>query len=487
MKHCEEQNMGRVLLCFIVLYAAGCRHHTEDIPMRVEVPEAFSATGTASVPRHWWEAFGDASLNELIEQALQQNYDLLATWDRLAQAQAVAKKADATLGLWADLQGDVHRTRRESSAATTYSTAYAMGIAADYEVDLWSRLSSTRQAAWLDAEARREAVATAAITVAGSVADTWYMLAEAKALERIIQEQIETNQKVLELVTTQFRKGATSAADVLRQRQLVVATVAQKIAVEETIRLLQYRLSVLVGRPPAPFWQDQDISFSDLPSLPDVGVPTGVLWRRPDVRSAYRQVQAADQRLAAAVADQYPRLSIAASAETSGTSTRALFDDWVGNLVANAVQPLFDAGFRKAEVERQQALASEALHLWSRSVLLALEEVEDALMQEYQKRRMLDNVAEQLNLARRTSDQNKERYIKGQIDYIRVLESLQSLQSLERSMVSARRAVIQSRIALYRAIAGGWDMPQPTLEFAVVAEQPPAESGSSDRADKEHP
>jgi len=335
------------------------------------------------------------------------------------------------------------------------------------------RLRSSQQAAWLDAEARREAVQTAAITIAGSIADTWYRLAEAKALEAIIGQQVETNEKVLEIVTTQFRKGATSGADVLRQRQLVVATEAQKIAVEQTSQLLQHRLSILIGRVPSAGWRDEKVSFPDLSPLPDVGVPGEVLWRRPDVRTAYRQVQAADHRLAAAVADQYPRLSLAAGVETSGTSSRDLFDDWVGNLIANAFQPLFDSGYRKAEVKRREAIVSEALHLWSQSVLLALEEVEDALTQEYQQQRTLENLGEQFDLARQTFQQNRDRYIKGQIDYIRVLESLQSLQSLERSLVSAQRAVVQSRISLYRAIAGGWELRRPAVEEAMRAEEPP--------------
>jgi len=441
--------------------------------MTVEVPDAFSATGAERVGAKWWRSFGDSALSGLVEEGLRENYDLLATWDRLAQAEASATKADAQLGLWADLDGGIRRTRQEKGAVTTYSTTYSMGVAADYEVDLWSRLRSSQQAAWLDAEARREAVQTAAITIAGSIADTWYRLAEAKALEAIIGQQVETNEKVLEIVTTQFRKGATSGADVLRQRQLVVATEAQKIAVEQTSQLLQHRLSILIGRAPSAGWRDEKVSFPDLSPLPDVGVPGEVLWRRPDVRTAYRQVQAADHRLAAAVADQYPRLSLAAGVETSGTSSRDLFDDWVGNLIANVFQPLFDSGYRKAEVKRREAIVSEALHLWSQSVLLALEEVEDALTQEYQQQRTLENLGEQFDLARQTSQQNRDRYIKGQIDYIRVLESLQSLQSLERSLVSAQRAVVQSRISLYRAIAGGWELRRPAVEEAVRAEEPP--------------
>jgi outer membrane protein TolC len=91
---------------------------------------------------------------------------------------------------------------------------------------------------------------------------------------------------------------------VLRQRQLVVSTEAQMIAAEETVQLLQYKLSVLSGVRPTLAWQHKSIEMPELPRMPDLGLPAEVLWRRPDVRQDYRSVQAADQRLAAAVANQ---------------------------------------------------------------------------------------------------------------------------------------------------------------------------------------
>jgi outer membrane protein TolC len=182
------------------------------------------------------------------------------------------------------------------------------------------------------------------------------------------------------------------------------------------------------------------------------------------VRQSYRQVQAADQRLAVAIADQYPRLSISAYAETSSTvRVSDLFDDWLANLAANAVQPLFDRNLRKAEVRRQEAIVSERIHAWSQTVLDALEEVEGALTRERQQTQLIENIERRLELARLTYKRNQESYIKGQVDYIRVLESLESLQALERNSATAQRTLIQRRIDLYRSIAGSFDLTQPVL------------------------
>ncbi len=458
-----KQSQTQLLIGLLLLMAGGCSHPAGNPAMPTEIPTSFSTTGTEPLPDKFWQAFEDDQLDTLIDQALANNFNLETAWNRLAQAQAVAKKSKAALWPQAELDAGFRRNRQENQGITTYSSLYSLGIAAGYEVDLWSRLRSSQKAAWLDVQAQHDAVNTAAITVTASIANTWYQLAEVKALVRIAAEQIETNRQVLEIVTVKFRKGAASAADVLRQRQLVASTEGLLIVAKETEELLQYQLSVLVGNQPKLTWQQTSITLPDLPPLPKLGVPADVLWRRPDVRRDFRLLQAADQRLAAAVADQYPRISLAASVETSAVSVHDLFDDWLANLAANAIQPLFDGARRKAEVQRQQAVVLERIHTWGQTILDALWDIEAALTQERQQTQLLDSLNLQLGLARETYQHNRERYIKGQANYIRVLESLQSLQTLERNVVTTQRTLIGRRIDLYRSIAGSFDMPRPAI------------------------
>jgi len=452
-----------LLVLTIIAMAGGCSDPVKNPAMPTEIPKSFSTTGAEPLDGNFWQAFEDDQLDTLIDQALANNFNLETAWDRLAQAQAVAKKSEAALWPQAELDAGFRRSRVENQGLTNYSNLYSLGIAAGYEVDLWSRLKSSQKAAWLDVQAQHDAVNTAAITVTASIANTWYQLAEVKALVQIAAEQIETNRQVLEVVTVKFRKGATSAADVLRQRQLVASTEALLIVAEEAEELFQYQLSVLVGHQPELTWQQTSIVLPDLPPLPRLGIPADVLWRRPDVRRDFRLLQAADQRLAAAVADQYPRISLAASADTSAVSVHDLFDDWLANLAANAFQPLFDADRRKAEVQRQQAVVTERVHTWGQTILDALRDIEAALTQERQQTKLIESLNLQLGLARETYQRNRERYIKGQANYIRVLESLQSLQALERSVVIAQRILIGYRIDLYRSTAGSFDLPRPAI------------------------
>jgi len=462
MKHLVKRVFGWVLAAILLPWLGSCSRPTVEFPTSVNVPDAFSANGTEPMSAQWWRAFKDEQLNALIEQAMTENFDLRVAWDRLAQVEAIAQKADAPLLPDLDLTGGARRSRQETGGTTSRSSLYSAGLAAGYEVDLWSRLNSTSRAAWLDVQAQRDAVDTAAVTLSATIAITWYQLAEAKGQARIAREQIRTNEDVLKIVGVRRQKGVARAADYYRQRQLVAATEAQLIVAQEAVETLQYRLSVLIGRRPELAWQQAAVEFPDLTPMPEPGVPADVLLRRPDVRQSYHQIQAADQRLAAAIADQYPRISISANLETSSaTSVRDLFDDWLANLAANAIQPLFDADRRRAEVRRQEAAVAERINSWGRTILDALEDVEGALTRQRQQTQLIENLERQLDLARRTYSRNRESYIKGQIEYIRVLESLQSLQSLERNVVTARRVLIQRRIELYRSIAGPCDLPQP--------------------------
>jgi NodT family efflux transporter outer membrane factor (OMF) lipoprotein len=426
-----------------------------------ELPTAFSAAGVEPLPEEWWLSLDDPALNTVIEEALSGNFTIRSAWDRLTQAEQIAIQAGAALYPSATYGAGGERIRRETGNITTYTTDYFANAAAGYELDLWGRVKSARHAAVLDAEAAQENVSAAAMTVSATVARTWYQLAEAKQQEQIILRQIETNRKILEVIKVQFRQSQVGAADVFSQEQLVESSRSQLIQVRENISVLQHLLSVLTGKVPGTWWSEQSLELISLGQMPVIDVPAVVIQRRPDVVSAYRTVQAADMRLASAIADQYPAISLSAAAETSAARAEDLFDDWLGNLAANLTGPLFDAGLRKAEVRRNRAVVSERLNNYSQAVLDALQETEDAISQEQYQRQYVESLQKQLVLARDVYERTYQNYLKGQLDYIRVLTALVSMQNLEQNELIARRVLIERRIDLCRSIAGGWPLERP--------------------------
>jgi NodT family efflux transporter outer membrane factor (OMF) lipoprotein len=452
------------LISAAIALLAGCNTQpTNSLKQPFDTPETFSRQGEKEMPPQWWQSFNDPNLNQAVTQALGDNFTIKSAWDRLYQAQQAAAKEGAALVPALDYEGSAKRTRRETANQVSYSNNYSLGLAASYEVDLWERISSSRQAAILDAQAARQDVYSAAITLSSNVAKTWYRLAEAKIRQNVIKNQIKTNQQVLELTKTKFAKGQVGASDVFSQQQLLESTRSELNQVEEDIALYRNELSILLGKIPTDSWEKQELSLPKLGSLPELSVPSTVLFNRPDVRKTYKSLQAADLRVASAVADQYPKISISSSVTTSGARTEDLFDDWLANLAGNLAGPVFDAGLRKAEVERRRAVLSEAINNYKQQVLKAYQEVEDSLSQEYHQRANVNYLQSQLELARKVYQRNRANYTKGQVDYLRVLDAQESMQSLERQELIARRQLVERRIDLYRAVAGSIELEQPEL------------------------
>jgi NodT family efflux transporter outer membrane factor (OMF) lipoprotein len=423
------------------------------------LPEAFSRTGTEAAPDRWWLALNDAQLNALIDQALAGNLDLRVLWDRLDQAAATARREGAPLFPSLTGEAGAQRTRQLTRGGPdVYQNTFSLGLAAVYEVDLWGRVRSTVGAAELEVRASEEDLAAAAMTLAAGVAGTWYQIVDLRGQIVLLDEQIRTNEKYLDLVTLRFRSGKVSAVDVLQQRQLLEATRAEKVLAESQLKVLEHQLAILTGRAPGTLVAEAGGELPALPPVPQTGLPAEIIRKRPDVRSAYHRLQEADQRVAAAVADRFPRISLSVGASTAVEETRNLFDNWLAGVAANLVAPLFDGGEREAEVSRTHAAASERLHAYGQTVLVSLGEVEDALVQERQQQQYLASVEQQLDLATKATEQLHQQYVQGGLDYLRVLAALQSQQRLQRERLQAQRELIGFRINLYRALGGGWGM-----------------------------
>lgn len=439
------------------LLLSGCLWTPRPVESPVELPAAFSAVGEAPAPERWWLSFEDQALNALVTDALAGNFSFLAVRDRLDQARAVAVRSGAAL--WPTLDGRAGASRdvtRSPATGRVYDTDYSLGVFAAYEVDLWGRIRAGRGAARLDVGATEQDLRAAAISLTATVARTWYRLVETRAQLALVDEQLEVNRQYLDVITLQFHKGQVGATDVLQQKQLVERTRGDRIRLQSARAVLEHELAVLAGRPPGTLETPSAATLPELPPLPTPGVPVAWVRRRPDVVAAERRVQAADARLAAAIADRFPRLSLSADAVTSADRVADLFDNWIASLAANLTAPLFQGGRLRAEVDRTRAVAAERLHAYGQTVLVSLAEVENALVREARQAAYVRSLVEQLALARQAKNQTLENYTKGTTDFLRYLTALQSYQRLQREVVAARSELVLFRIDLYRALAGGW-------------------------------
>jgi NodT family efflux transporter outer membrane factor (OMF) lipoprotein len=463
----------------LVVCLLGCTTAEDRPPLPLTDAPPLSSAGVAPPPDRWWTSLADAELDRRVDRALDGNFTLAAAWERLQEAEAVVRRARADRAVTVD--GTASATVRDGSDVAR-RTELGLGLEASYEVDAWGRI-----AAAIDAERRRAAATAAdyraaAITLSSEVALAWYGLVEARRQSDLVRVQLDTNQKVLLVLEERFETGQSGvAADVLRQRQLVEATREQLLVLEAEAAVLEHRLAVLEGRPPQ--GAAGDPAEGELPrvaDLPATGLPADLLDRRPDIIAALRRLEAADADVAAAVRDQYPRIDLAAAIGTSGENPAGLFDDWLASLAAQLVAPLLDGDRRRSEIERTEAVRRRLLAEYGDAALVAFGEVEDALAREAAQVRRIDSLDRQLDLARRTYDQLRGQYLNGAADFIDLLTTLREQQQLERDRLTASVDRIRFRIALHRALAGGFETPR---ESAARAEAESADAVAARPAD----
>jgi NodT family efflux transporter outer membrane factor (OMF) lipoprotein len=413
----------------------------------------------ADQPQKWWEGFQDPELNALVEEALSDSFTLQEAWARLNQARALAVQAGSALypDLTVGAGAAISRQRIENSLQETRTIRdYSLGLFSDYELDLWGRIRSDREAARLSATATREDLNAAAITLTAAVTERWANIISQSMQKRLLEQQLQTNLTFLELVELRFRKAMVSALDVYQQKQVVEQVKAEIPLVEESEQLLRHELALLLGKPPR---TRLDIQRETIPipvDIPATGLPADLLAARPDIRAAGLRLHAADWQVAAARADRLPAVSLTAGASLNADKTDLLFKNWLISLAGNLAAPLLDGKRRAAEVDRTRAVVDENLIFYRETVLTAVKEVEDALISEAKQREHIQGLELVIDAARRALEQAIERYRKGLNDYLPVLTQLLAVQGLERDLIQRQTLLLIDRINLYRALGGTW-------------------------------
>ena len=482
----------------------------------LDLPPSFTLyEDAAPAPDRWWEGFGSAELTGLVEESLGGNFTLRQAAARLRQAEAVVRQARAarfpSVGYGAD--ASVTRTHTESAGSslspaeratqtlnavgaltapaagtpgvinaaslgsahsrlsalntllgggtpnvetTRNVESYGLGLTAAYEVDLWGRLKAGEQASRLSLEATRADLHDAMEGLAAQVTLTWLdMLYNRQALA-VVEAQLKANRDTLELLELRYRKGQGSALDIYQQRQAVAQAESTIPLLKAGLETLGHELAVLLGRAPVSGPVVAAESYPALGPLPERGIPADLLALRSDVRAAGLRLASADWQVSAARADRLPSLTLTGAADVSGAALSDLFDDWMARLAASVTGPVFDAGRRKAEVERTRAVVEERLAAYRLTVLTAVKEVENALSGEARQGEYVAALERQYAAARATHEEARVRYMKGLNDYLPVLSALTNAQALERSLVAARRDLAAWRVQLHLALGGTW-------------------------------
>lgn len=351
-------------------------------------------------------------------------------------------------------QRDDRKTEDERSGWTdAYETEFSSGLSLSWEVDLWGRLRSATYAqreGWASAMHDYEALR---LLLSAQVAEAYYQAVEQRLQHDLLQRQRESAQTFLELIELRFLQGNASIVDVLQQRGQLADINAEVPVVESQLRLLENRLDVLLGE--VPDGQDRTgDAVVELPAetaLPRMAVPLELLQSRPDLKALQRAAVASDFRIASAMAERLPRLTLNGSLVYGETS---LVSSVAGSGAASLFQPLIDWGERKAAVMEAESRFRESLLAYSQAYLVAVEEVETALWREARQRDLIAALAQREAILQQTVNETRVRYSLGVTDYLPVLTAIQDLQEVQRDLLRDRRVLVSLRIELFRSTGG---------------------------------
>ena len=442
--------------------AAGCAvHRGAMIEPIAPLPGAFGeARGGAEAGApggRWWEVFADPRLDALLAEAFGHNLDLAQGVARLEAAQAAARAGEAALFPTLDLRGSTSRKSAPGFLGTDTGNGYSMSAAAGYEVDLWRRVRSGRDAARLAAQASAEDLHTLYLALSAQVADLYYLAAEQRAQLALTDRTIAAFADAAARVEERYRHGLVPALDLYQARQNVAAAQARRPPIAATLNRAEHALAVLLGRYPG---ATAGGALAALPPVPEqfpAGLPATLLTRRPDLRAALRRVEASDAQVAVAVANRFPALNLLANYGRSSTAFSAgAITGTFWNVGADLLAPIVDGGRRRAEVKRSEAELRASLAGYQQAVLRAFQEVEDALSDNRATEEEIARLAESVAATAATLENAWDRYLQGLVEFLPVLTAQQALFDAESRLLAARRSLLSHRITLARALGGDW-------------------------------
>lgn len=454
--------MRGLFLIAIFSVMAGCTlHEPSKVPLPVDPPAGYLAYRENRVSHapteRWWLAFQDAELNRLMEELFRQNLELTQLIARLEQVESLVRINRSARLPFLSADGSLSRSRQPALNEDFTGNTEQLSLVAGFELDLWGKLKARTKAAELDYAAGQEDLQTLYIGLSARLADLYFLAVEQRAQialnNQLVASYVDTEQRV----ERRYRLGLAPAIDMYQSRQTQTAARAIRYLYEARLAEAEHAISVLLGRYPEQNKSGPLAELPPAPELPEVGVPADLLSNRPDLRAALTRVGAADERVAAAIAERFPSISLSGGYGTLRQDvTAGLLTGEFWSLLGNLTMPIVDGGRRRAEVDRQEAALREAVALYQQTVLSAFKDVEDALANNYATAQRLEQLAATAEATGATLRLSTERYLAGLDDYLPVLTAQRADFETRSNLLSAQRQLLTDRISLARALGGSW-------------------------------
>lgn len=427
------------------------------------------------LPDEWWRVFGSPRLNSLIAEALAGNQDLAAAQARVETSRALigAKRADWFPQLNAGGSTAIQRQSESAFGANlppefgnvsdmVNRENYRAALEMSYELDLWGRVKRSVESASASARAADEMLSAQRLLIASEVARNYFLLCSLDDQIKVLQDTIALRGEALKLQTSRFEGGLANEMDVTRSRTEVELAKADLTVTQRQRGSTEHAIAVLCGKPPSALSISTAGPLSTPPRLPS-GIPSTLLQSRPDVRAAEAELQAASAEIGVAEASFFPAFSLLGSAGLESVTAKD-FLKWENRVLSvgpSVSLPVFQGGRLKSNLRAAKSRYDEALAKYRQTILTALREVEDSLLdlQSYTIQRSALAAAEAA--AAETRSLANTRHEKGLATYFEVVDA-------DRTVLSTRLALTQidgqryvSTVLLAKALGGGWKRSAP--------------------------
>ncbi len=476
MRSLEVLGSRFLALSLAVVLLPACASVPPSAPpeLELEVRESWSSEavpGDAS-SEPWWQSFGDPSLDRIVAEALDHNYDLRAAAAAVEAASSQARIAGADRKPQVGAGFDAARRQQifvglpipgDSGPLKSKSNAFGASLNVSWEPDLWGRLRAGKAAAAADARAAEADYASARLSLAGQVAKAWFSVVEAERQVQLARDTVESRRTSTDRIAVRYRRGVAVPLDLRLARSNQAEAESSVELRRRQLDIAQRQLEILLGRYPIGQvgFERTRIELPEVPAEVPAGLPSELVARRPDLQAAERRLEAAGLRVREARRALYPRVALTGSGGTTSDSLGDLLDSdfSVWSLAGSLLQPIFQGGRLRAAVDLAESSRDRALAQYAQSVLRAFAEVETALSAERllkAEERAQATATEESKAAARLAE---DRYLAGLGDYLTILESQRRAFLSESRLLTIRALLLNNRADLHLALGGDFGLP----------------------------
>ncbi len=421
------------------------------------------STTIANMP--WQTVFKDQKLNALIQKGLDQNLNLKNAIENIVQARATLRQTK--LAYYPTLDFDANATRNKQSKAAlnfpagininTLTTTYKMGLSTSWEADIWGKLSSSKRAAlatYLSTDAAKQAVQTQLIS---DIANNYFLLLSYDKQLEITKSTLESRIKNVEVIKALKEGAIVTGASVVQSEANQHAAEVLIPDLKRSIRETENVLNILLGQPSGPIERGV-LGEQVIPEKIAIGLPAQLLENRPDVRQAEFDFRTAFETTNMAKTYFYPSLTLTASGGLSTLQLKNFFDQSIFySIIGGLTQPIFNQGVNKARLTNAQSRQVQAFNNFQQSLLVAGQEVSNALYAYEMAVEKEDSREKQIEALEKAVDFTQQLLeYSSATNYTDVLTSEQNLLAAQLSGVNDNLQKLQAVVDLYRALGGGW-------------------------------